>query len=59
MCLKVVSNPIDLLRVQQKIKTEEYEDVDDLQADIELLVTNAKIFYKVSLFFVFHYCISA
>ncbi|XP_075218433.1 protein polybromo isoform X4 [Lycorma delicatula] len=45
---EVVSNPIDLLKVQQKIKTDEYEDVDDLQEDIELLVTNAKAFYKRS-----------
>lgn len=43
---EVVSNPIDLLKVQQKLKMEEYEDVDDLQADIELIVNNTKAFYK-------------
>lgn len=43
---EVVSNPIDLLKVQQKLKTDEYEDMEDLQADIELLVNNAKAFYK-------------
>ncbi|XP_022920699.1 protein polybromo-1 isoform X3 [Onthophagus taurus] len=42
----VVSNPIDLLKVQQKLKTDEYDDVEDLQSDIELIVSNAKAFYK-------------
>ncbi|GLH16320.1 ATP-dependent helicase brm, partial [Gryllus bimaculatus] len=42
----VVSNPIDLLKVQQKLKTDEYEDLDDLTSDIQLLVNNAKAFYK-------------
>ncbi|KAJ8965410.1 hypothetical protein NQ314_004162 [Rhamnusium bicolor] len=44
----VVSNPIDLLKVQQKLKTDEYEDLDDLQSDIELIVNNTKAFYKRS-----------
>ncbi|XP_064212434.1 protein polybromo-1 isoform X5 [Tribolium castaneum] len=43
---EVVSNPIDLLKVQQKLKTEEYEDIEDLQNDIELIVNNTKAFYK-------------
>lgn len=43
---EVVSNPIDLLRVQQKLKTESYDDVEDLATDLELLVKNAKAFYK-------------
>ncbi|XP_043276955.1 protein polybromo-1 isoform X2 [Venturia canescens] len=42
---EVVSNPIDLLKVQQKLKTDEYRNMDDLAADIELMVTNAKAFY--------------
>lgn len=48
----MVSNPIDLIKIQQKIKTDEYDDVDDLQADVELLTNNAKSFYKVSNFLV-------
>uniref|UniRef100_A0A182PR37 Polybromo-1 n=1 Tax=Anopheles epiroticus TaxID=199890 RepID=A0A182PR37_9DIPT len=43
---EVVVNPIDLLKVQQKLKTDSYEDVEDLSADIELIVNNAKAFYK-------------
>ncbi|XP_058446489.1 protein polybromo-1 isoform X2 [Malaya genurostris] len=43
---EVVANPIDLLKVQQKLKTETYEDVEDLKTDIELIVKNAKAFYK-------------
>ena len=42
----VVTNAIDLLRIQQKLKTDEYEDVDELTADIELLVSNTKAFYR-------------
>ncbi|EDW84391.1 uncharacterized protein Dwil_GK13168 [Drosophila willistoni] len=42
----VVVNPIDLLKVQQKLKTDSYDDVDDLMCDLELLIGNAKAFYK-------------
>uniref|UniRef100_A0A158Q8R4 Bromo domain-containing protein n=1 Tax=Elaeophora elaphi TaxID=1147741 RepID=A0A158Q8R4_9BILA len=42
----VVTHPIDLTRIQQKIKTEEYSTVDDLSADIRLLVNNNKAYYK-------------
>lgn len=52
MDFQVVSNPIDMIKIQQKIKTDEYDDVDDLQADLELLINNAKSFYKVN-----HLCI--
>lgn len=41
----VVSNPIDMLRIQQKIRTDEYEELDQMTADVELLVSNAKAFY--------------
>ncbi|KAG4079697.1 hypothetical protein HA402_009083 [Bradysia odoriphaga] len=43
---EVVEHPIDLLRIQQKLKTESYDDIDDLASDIELLIKNAKAFYK-------------
>lgn len=49
----MVSNPIDLIKIQQKIKTDEYDDIDDLQADLELLTNNAKSFYKVHYLFIY------
>ncbi|VDM46535.1 unnamed protein product [Toxocara canis] len=42
----VISQPIDLTRIQQKVKTEEYSSVDELCADIHLLVNNSKKYYK-------------
>lgn len=45
----MVANPIDLLRIQQKLKTDEYEDVDQLTVDVDLMVSNAKAFYKVQI----------
>ncbi|XP_075148339.1 protein polybromo [Haematobia irritans] len=42
----VVNNPIDLLKIQQKLKTDAYDELDDLVQDFELLVNNAKAFYK-------------
>ncbi|XP_063696880.1 protein polybromo-1 isoform X2 [Culicoides brevitarsis] len=43
---EVVTDPIDLLKIQQKIKTDGYSSLTELQTDIELLVENAKAFYK-------------
>lgn len=43
---EVVLNPIDLLKIQQKLKTEEYEEVDHMTADIEMMINNAKMYYK-------------
>jgi hypothetical protein len=44
---KAVKQPIDITRIQQKIKTEEYDSFDAFCADIALLIDNAKVFYKV------------
>ena len=44
----VVKRPIDLLKIGHKLKSDEYEDIDQLTADIELLVNNAKAYYQVS-----------
>ena len=51
---EVVSNPIDLLKVQQKLKTDEYHDMDDLASDIQLMISNAKAFYQVREFTEMH-----
>jgi protein polybromo-1 len=42
----VVSNPIDLLKVQHKMKSDAYDDLNEFAEDIELIVNNAKAFYK-------------
>uniref|UniRef100_A0A1I7WT51 Bromo domain-containing protein n=1 Tax=Heterorhabditis bacteriophora TaxID=37862 RepID=A0A1I7WT51_HETBA len=46
---KQVKSPIDLTRIQQKLKTEEYRSFDEFCEDVELLVENSKSYYKVIL----------
>jgi protein polybromo-1 len=48
----IVKEPIDLLRVQQKLKSNEYERFQDFDSDIQLLIANSKLFYKVCTLFI-------
>lgn len=43
---ELITNPMDLLRIHQKIKSEEYTDVDQMADDVSLMVTNTKAYYK-------------
>ena len=52
----VVTTPIDMLKIQQKVKTDNYDYVDQLSADILLMVNNAKAYYKVMDIFTYTFC---
>ncbi|KAK6728994.1 hypothetical protein RB195_006197 [Necator americanus] len=43
---KQVKSPIDLTRIQQKLKTEEYHSFEEFCGDVELLMENTRTYYK-------------
>ena len=43
---EIVTDPIDMLRIQQKLKMDEYTNMDELKEDFALLFKNALSYYK-------------
>jgi hypothetical protein len=48
-----IKDPIDLTQIQEKIHSDEYSSFEQFLDDIELLLNNAKDFYRVKLKFRF------
>jgi len=46
---KTVTSPMDLSMIQQKLKNEDYDDVDQMGCDIQQIVSNVKAVYGVSI----------
>ena len=43
---EVVSDPIDMLRIKQKLSTDEYANMNEMKEDFERLFSNALTYYK-------------
>lgn len=44
----MVHEPIDLTRITQRMRMDEYRDIESLTTDIDLIVNNTKKYYQVS-----------
>lgn len=42
---EMIKSPIDMLKIQQKIKTDVYNELEEFCKDVQLLVDNAKLYY--------------
>ena len=40
---EAVENPIDIMKIQQKLKTDEYSSMDELKADFDLMINNTRL----------------
>lgn len=45
---EMIRSPIDMLKIQQKIKTDVYNELEEFCKDVQLLVDNAKLYYAKS-----------
>lgn len=53
----MIKSPIDMLKIQQRIKTDVYNDLEEFCKDVQLLVDNAKLYYaKVKSDVLIPYC---
>jgi hypothetical protein len=44
---EIIKQPIDLNKIQQKFKTDEYQMFQQFDSDIQLLISNAKLYHQV------------
>jgi hypothetical protein len=54
----MIKQPIDLIRIQQKLRTDEYQTLEQFSDDIQLLLTNAKTFYRVKKNKIFYFSLN-
>ena len=47
---EVVKQPVDMLKIQQKIKTDQYDGLEEFCEDVKLLVENAKLYFAKVIF---------
>ena len=44
---ELIKQPIDFNKIQQKFKSDEYHTFQQFEADIQLVFSNAKLYYQV------------